>query len=291
MNDLVAGVDKAEKAVLLANKNKKTGNEVQSIPPKFISNWEFRDRQDFELGDINALAESIKNNGQAQPIIIVEKSDIFKEAEKNEATKYVVIAGYRRWMACQEAGINVEAIVKSLTFDQAVSCLLTENDKEIVSDYSKGMFYTTLYNGKKVKRELFDKLGLSKSVFNNFLAFGEVPSEVWDAVGDLRKVSARTAGEIKHICQKGPEALEAILAIADKIAIGIGARKINKLVDSIINKKKKAPSNAIQETNYMNGIKVKSHDDKLILNIKKCSPEFQIRIKKHIDQLLNDLSA
>jgi ParB family chromosome partitioning protein len=222
-----------------------TIERVIKVNPLDIGNWEFRDRQDFELGDIKSLSQSIELKGQAQPIILVEPSDLFKSSDHLNY-QYIVIAGYRRWLACKLQNISVDAIIRKLTFEQALSCLVAENEKERVSDYSKGIFYFNLLKKERVtKKNLYEKLGVNRSVFDNYLSFSEVPQEVWSAVKDMSKVSSRTSAVIKSICQKGENEKNAIISIADKIASGIGEKKIHALVNKIlINNKISVDENA-----------------------------------------------
>ena len=216
---------------------KDDGHEkVIKIDPNLISNWEFRDRQFFELGDINELAVSIETKGQAQPIIVVYADEVFKSGDSTQC-KYVVIAGYRRWLACRSRNITVDVIIRKMTFEQAIACLVSENEKEKVSDYSKGMFYYKLLNQEKItKKSLYEKLGLKKGVFDNYLSFSEVPTEVWDAVGDLTNVSARTSSTIKLLVQKGDKYRQALISIGKKISEGIGEKRIISLVNIELNK-------------------------------------------------------
>ena len=209
-------------------------NTIVSLSPLLIDAWEYRDRQEFEVGDIQSLADSIKLKGQAQPIVVVKSSKIFSPKNNNNA-KYIVIAGYRRWLACKLNKIEVEAVIKDLSFDSAVACLIAENEKQSVSDYSRGMFFSSLLKREGTSKiAIYERLGLTKSVFNNYLSFSEVPTDVWVAVGDVTKVTSRSAGVIKNICQKGILYKEAILSIASKISKGYGEKKIKSAVDKFI---------------------------------------------------------
>lgn len=207
-----------------------------------IDTWEFRDRKAFEIGNIEELAFSIKHKGQCQPIVVVRASDEFRP-KSDPSAKYIVIAGYRRWSACKLYNIPVKAVLKDLTFNQAISVLVSENEKENVSDYSKGMFYTTLLCTEKITQEqLSDKLGLSPSVLSNYLAFAQVPHEIWNAVGDLSHVSAKTASVIRAIAKKGTIYIEVLCEIGDKIAKGFGEKRIKEAVEEQLDKKlKRAP--------------------------------------------------
>lgn len=228
-------------------------NKILKISPLIIDAWEYRDRQEFELGNIDDLAESIQLKGQAQPIVIVKVSDIFLP-KNNSLAEYVVIAGYRRWLACKLAGIDVEVIVKKLSFDSAVACLIAENEKQSVSDYSKGMFFSSLLKREGVKKKvIYERLGITKTVFNNYLSFSEVPKDVWEAVGDLTKVTARSSGVIKNICQQGNHYKEAILFIAKRISLGYGAIRIQNDVDKyIISKSEKMEKQNDTHVSYDN---------------------------------------
>ena len=52
-------------------------DKLVTLDPKKIDTWILRDRRDCELGDLDELAASITNRGQAQPIIIVRANKIF----------------------------------------------------------------------------------------------------------------------------------------------------------------------------------------------------------------------
>jgi len=78
------------------------GEEIE-IHPDYILRWEGGNRQDFELGNIEHLAESIKNEGQLSPVLVIpsiEKGDHFE-----------LIAGWRRTLACKHLNQNVVAKV------------------------------------------------------------------------------------------------------------------------------------------------------------------------------------
>lgn len=265
--------------------------KVIKINANDISNWEFRDRQEFELGDIESLAESIETKGQAQPIIVVESSSIFKTTDDLE-NKYIVIAGYRRWLACKSKSISVDAIVRKLSFEQAIACLVSENEKEKVSDFSKGMFYYNLLKKERVtKKILYEKLRINRSVFDNYLSFAEVPNEVWDAVKILKNVSARTASTIKFICQKGEAEKNAIVSIADKIALGIGEKKITSLVNNILHNKNNKVGNDATRVAFSKNVFIEIKSDSLVVMAKKIKNEDICKLKEKFSEILTSYFA
>ena len=290
MDFLSSIVDKMEQTKVdleMVCESKSVGEKVEKIDPDQIENWEYRDRGDFELGNIEELAESIELKGQAQPIILVKSSDIFKSSEKSNS-RYIVIAGYRRWLACKSRNITVDSIVRNMTFEQAVACLVSENEKEKVSDYSKGIFYSKVLKKEGLtKRALHERLGIKKGMFDNYISFSEVPSEIWDAVGDLSRVSARTSSTIKTLCQKGDEYKRAIISIANKIAEGIGEKKIISLVNielskNTINKEFKSSTRvAFSDFIYMEHKK-----DHIKLGLKNISDDNVDLLKSRISEML-----
>ena len=206
-----------------------------------VDTWEFRDRKSFELGNIDSLAASIKHAGQCQPIIVVRPSEYFKPKDDKTA-QYVVIAGYRRWMACKKYNMQVLAVVRNMSFEQAITILVSENEKEIVSEYSKGSFYNTLLATEKIsEEELSKRLNITLAHLHAYLAFSKVPEEIWGAVADLSRVSAKTASVILSLINKGPMYTQAIMSIANKIAHGYGEKRIQEEVERIIDKKLKRP--------------------------------------------------
>jgi DNA modification methylase len=98
---------------------------VISINPKDIKKG-WRARQDY--GDISELAESIKEIGQLQPVVV-------KKSKKGD--KYVIIAGLRRTRACKKLGTKVKAVV------------IEPRDE---------MHNLTMQLAENVKRKNFDKL-------------------------------------------------------------------------------------------------------------------------------------
>lgn len=246
-------------------------NNVVLLDCNDIDTWCYRDRMEFELGDIDSLGSSIQNKGQAQPIIVVDRSKEFV-AKSNINAKYVVIAGYRRWMACSKKGIKVQAVISKFSFEEAVACLMAENEKEDVSDYSKGMFFSSIIKSENITQDsLHKKLNISVTSINRYLSFARVPDEVWQAVGDISKVSSRTAAELASISKRSKRHLDAIIEISEHIKKGAGAKRVVALIDSIINKSK---------VNVTTPVLIK-HNGKTYVKITDSTINFSKDIREH----------
>lgn len=235
-----------------AERETETHQRVMTLNPKVMDTWEYRDRKGFELGNIYQLAESIRTVGQAQPIIIVERSKEFKPKHRPDV-QYVVIAGYRRWLACKLYDIPIQAIVKTLNFDEALSCMISENEKEDVSDYSKGLFYKNVLMSEKITQEALAKnLGIPKARLSHFLAFTQVPAVLWEQVKDMSRVSSHTASFIRSLLNKGDEYLPILLELAPDIAKGCGAKRLQKHIEKSMDTNTSNKNTPIIQVRYHN---------------------------------------
>ena len=197
--------------------------QVIDVDPKSCVRWKFADRSGFEFGDIHTLSQDIIKNGQIEPVILRKSPD--------PQYKYEVIAGSRRWKACLEAGIPLKGIVQDLSDEQAAVAQIKENQQLSICDYSRGIYYAKLLKEKKMTPEkLAESIGCSRAKLQNFLDFEKVPQAIWDAVGNLSRVSSRTASTIYALSQKGKNYITALVDLADKVRNGIGSRTLEKKV-------------------------------------------------------------
>ena len=131
--------------------------------------------------------------------------------------------------------IPLIAIIKPLTDARAAIAQIKENQKLSLSDYSKGMSYSGLITGNVLTiSELSQSLNCSKAKLHNFLSFAKVPGEVWNAVGNMTKVSSRAAVNIYSLSKKGLPYIQALIEIAEEIKNGAGSNTIEKLVHDAI---------------------------------------------------------
>lgn len=217
--NLKGKIDSLEKE--LANKN---NSNIIEIDPKKCRNWKYADRNQFELGNIEELAEDIKQNGQLQPAIIrkIDSLDYL----------YEVIAGERRWRACSFSNINLKAII---TNEDDAGCLViqtSENKKKNLSAYSLAVAYEKLMTDLNISQnELSRRLNIPKTSFSELMSFNKVPKKVWEAVEDMAKVKSKTAAFLSLICSKGDDYLAAVISFAPKIREGLGVDNLIKLIE------------------------------------------------------------
>jgi ParB family chromosome partitioning protein len=260
--------------------------QLIEIDTSAIIPWMYRDRKSWEMGDINLLSESIKKNGQIEPIILVKQDSDFIGADPE--AEYVLIAGYRRWTACNNAGIKVKAFIKKISVLEAASLLKAENDKVPVSDYSTGMYFSSLIDAKiGTQDEVRVAVGVTLSVFNNYLAFSQVDKTVWDAVGDLSKVSSRTAAYIRSILNKNKKNTELIISISHKIREGAGEQTIRKYFDKKIKKKSMIfnSDEGVKRFSFLDGKISFSQEIKSKVKMDKLLEDFNKLLTHHLESM------
>ena len=106
---------------LLGAEVEKSPNNYKMIPVEFIKPGPWQPRKIFDKDELESLSNSIKNQGIIQPVIL----------KPNDATKnqYFIIAGERRWRACQLSKIHeIPAIIRTYINDKKIAELsLVEN--------------------------------------------------------------------------------------------------------------------------------------------------------------------
>ena len=205
----------------------KNNQDIISIDPKKCCNWRFADRNEFELGDIDGLAEDIKTNGQLQPAIIRKINNLDFE--------YEVIGGERRWRACKLAGIDLKAILIDKDDLECMAIQTSENKKQSLSPYSVAKVYLKMIEELGISQnDLSKRLGIPKSSFGDLMAFNKIPQKIWDVVSDMTLVSPATAAFLSKTCALGAAHCEAVISVSSKIREGAGADTLRKLIDKIL---------------------------------------------------------
>jgi len=92
--------------------------ELLNIPIKFLAPGRYQPRRKLDPARIDELAKSIEQHGVMQPLVL----------RKIDEDLFEIVAGERRWRACQQIGLNkVPALLKDLTDEQTLAMSLIEN--------------------------------------------------------------------------------------------------------------------------------------------------------------------
>ena len=268
-------------------------NQIYSIDTKLIKNWQYHDRPSSELGDINALAHNLKHTGQQTPCII-RKID-------NPIYKYELIAGERRWQAAQNIGILLKCIIREISDYEAALIQISENlNRKSLSDYARGISYSRLINKRILKRsDLMRKLKISKQQMSRLLSFDKIPIQVIKAIGNMSRVSSKTAEQIKQLSNKGQSYIQAINQQAPLLASGkLSGTKLTYLVKQLINKKTVHKTQYVHTCAYnkllfyywyQDGFSISINFSKKISELLKSNSIYRESINQKIKQILKNI--
>ena len=143
----------------------------------------FQPRKIFDEDNLNDLEKSIKERGIIQPII-VRKSD--------ENTKYEIIAGERRWLAAQKAGLHEVPVVVTEADDlKSLEFAIVENvQRTDLNPLEEAQGYQRLINDFSYDQEKVSKfIGKSRSYITNCLRILTLPKDVLNLI-ESKKLSS-----------------------------------------------------------------------------------------------------
>jgi len=194
-------------------------NELVYVDPKECESWEYANRSNDELGDIDALVESIKSNKQLQPALIR------KHPQSHNGIKYEIIFGRRRHLACLKLGVPFLAIFKEITNDQdAIASQDAENKlRNDVSNYSNAKLYQKLIEDGifKTEKELAQKLNMSSSSLNDLMSFAKLPDDIVEKIHNIHSLSQSMAIKMLTMLNSSKDYRKKILSIAHHIGKSI----------------------------------------------------------------------
>lgn len=166
--------------------------QIVQIPVQQISINPYQPRKTFEKEKLVELAESIREVGLLQPIVV-----------RKLGSTYELIAGERRWQAAKLAGLEtIPGIVKADYSDKQVAqAALIENiQREDLNPLEEAMAYQRLINEFGTKQEeLALQVGKSQSTIANKLRLLNLSSETRDMLGrgELNERQARALLKVK----------------------------------------------------------------------------------------------
>jgi len=146
------------------------------LPVEFLERNPAQPRVHFDDVSIEELSESIKQKGLLQPILVRPLA----------ADKYQIVAGERRWRACQRAGIHeVPVVVRELTEGEVLEIAIIENiQRQDLSAIEEAAGFKRLMDEFNHTQEAVGAIvGKSRSHITNLLRLLTLPEKVQYMVG------------------------------------------------------------------------------------------------------------
>jgi len=157
---------------------------VNILPISDLARNKFQPRKIFDEDSLEELTNSIKERGVIQPIIVRKSSD--------GKSKYEIIAGERRWLAAQKAGLHtVPVVIADVNDLKSLEFAIVENvQRQDLNAIEEARGYQRLikefsYDQEKVAQFI----GKSRSHIANFLRLLNLPDKVLKLV-ETKKLSA-----------------------------------------------------------------------------------------------------
>ncbi|HHT9120512.1 MAG TPA: ParB/RepB/Spo0J family partition protein [Candidatus Hypogeohydataceae bacterium YC41] len=200
--------------------NDNDSSKVFHIDPNLVQPNPHQPRRNFDPQSIKALAESIKEHGLLQPILVKPMKD----------GGFQLVAGERRWRAARDLGLSwIPAIVKDMGNKQSLSAALVENlQREDLNPIEKARAFWELIEVFGLTQEEVGKyVGLDRSTVANFLRLLELPIEVQEHVSR----GTISSGHARALLALGNETLQKTLCqrIIDE---GLTVRQVETIATS-----------------------------------------------------------
>lgn len=182
-------------------------------------------RKDFDEDALVELADSIKQFGILQPLIVQKKKDY-----------YEIIAGERRWRAAKIAGVKeVPVIVKEFTDQEIVEISLIENiQRENLNPIEEAMAYKRLLEEFNLKQdEVAERVSKSRTAVTNSMRLLKLSPRVQQMIVD-DMISTGHARALLAIDDEEQQYILANKIFDEKLSV----RETEKLVKALKNPKK-----------------------------------------------------
>ncbi|MBN2268371.1 MAG: ParB/RepB/Spo0J family partition protein [Acholeplasmataceae bacterium] len=238
------------------------GEVIEEISLLEIKPNPFQPRRIFDEEKIDELAQSIKQHGVFQPIIL-----------KKVKLGYIIVSGERRYRAAQKVGLDtIPAIIRQYEETKVAEIALAENlQRENLTPIEEAEAYKiVMQNLKLTQQELALKIGKSRSHVTNMLGLLNLPQEVQDMLlnGKISMGHARSLSKL--------EDENKILKIANQIiSKQLSVRQVEEMaqLETKTNQiKRLKQSKYIEQEKIVTkkiGFKVKISDQKITIHCKE----------------------
>lgn len=177
----------------------------------------FQPRSDFDQEKLDELAQSIKEHGIIQPIVV-----------RHVEGKYQIVAGERRWRAAQIAGLEkVPVVVKEMDDASMMQMALIENvQREDLNPMEEALAYKRLMEEFELKQdEVASRVGKSRSAVANSVRLLNLPEEVQNLVSQ-GNISSGHARALLGLASK-----DMVIKLAERIVSkGLSVRQVEEII-------------------------------------------------------------
>lgn len=229
---------------------KEVVKEVDTIDINKIEPNNNQPRKNFNEDKIHELAESIKQHGLIEPLIV----------QKGKKGFYTIIAGERRWRAAREAGVKeIPVVVKDYSDQQVMEIALIENiQREDLNAIEEAEAYDRLIRDFNLKQdEVAERVSKSRVAITNSLRLLKLDERVREMIIE-DKIKSGHARALLGVSD-GDEQYKLAVMIFDN---SMSVRETEKMVKKYLADKKK-PVKEVREKNTQTELIYKDYEEKL----------------------------
>ncbi|MFD2111128.1 ParB/RepB/Spo0J family partition protein [Thiorhodococcus fuscus] len=195
---------------------------VTHLPLEFIQRGRYQPRREFDPDALRELADSIVAQGVIQPIVVRPVP-----GASPDSRRYEIIAGERRWRACQQAGLaEIPVVIREVDEPTALAIGLIENIQraDLNPLEESGALNRLISEFGLTHQQVAEAVGKSRTMVTNLLRLQELNQDVKDYVvqSRLEMGHARALLGLKGGVQSQ--------AARQVVAAGLSVRETEKLV-------------------------------------------------------------
>jgi len=260
-------------------RNEGANRGSRTVPSAFLRPNRFQPRKTFGAEELDDLANSIREKGILQPILV--------RPVKDEPNAYEIVAGERRWRAAQLAKLHdVPIVVRELSDGESLEFAIIENVQraDLNAVEEAGAYRELMERFAYTQERVAQEVGKSRSHVANTLRLLKLPEPVLAMLRDGRL----TAGHARTLIGSGDPEARARVIVASELNVREAEHRSKSVAPGRRSKAEKDPDTRALEDNLSNmlGLKVK------ILDKAKAGGEIRIayRTLEQLDDICRRLN-
>ena len=242
---MISGDDTKAKKVV-----KEVIKEVDTIDINKIEPNSNQPRKNFNEDKIHELAESIKQHGLIEPLIV----------QKGKKGFYTIIAGERRWRAAREAGVKeIPVVVKEYSDQQVMEIALIENiQREDLNAIEEAEAYERLIKDFNLKQdEVAERVSKSRVAITNSLRLLKLDPRVREMIIEA-KIKSGHARALLSVTDPEEQYRLAVMIFDNSMSV----RETEKMVKKYLADKDK-PTKEVKKKDTQTELIYKDYEEKL----------------------------
>ncbi len=242
---MISGDDTKAKKVV-----KEVIKEVDTIDINKIEPNSNQPRKNFNEDKIHELAESIKQHGLIEPLIV----------QKGKKGFYTIIAGERRWRAAREAGVKeIPVVVKEYSDQQVMEIALIENiQREDLNAIEEAEAYEHLIKDFNLKQdEVAERVSKSRVAITNSLRLLKLDPRVREMIIE-DKIKSGHARALLSVTDPEEQYRLAVMIFDNSMSV----RETEKMVKKYLADKDK-PTKEVKKKDTQTELIYKDYEEKL----------------------------